>query len=207
MIVNHPVISFTSDTIFAGVDYGSKLAGTTVVAIWDGKSLQIVQSKKKQDADAFLQAQIRQYQVSWIGLDAPLSLPGVYTQPTQYQDYFYRTGDRLLQAMSPMFLGGLTARAMQLARTLAAEGKYVIEVYPAALAKHFDLQALDYKNAATSIPKVLEKLIQLFTWLPNSLELENWHQVDALLALCSTSRYLHQDYLVFGDDREGVIIV
>ena len=43
-----------SEYIFAGVDYGSKMAGTTVVACYDGKSLCFFSSEKKKDADAFL---------------------------------------------------------------------------------------------------------------------------------------------------------
>ena len=105
-----------------GIDYGSKMAGTTVIAYLKSGKLHFAQSQKKKDADLFVENWVAQHQPRAIFLDAPLSLPGVYTEPEAYDDYFYRAGDRLLRAMSPMFLGGLTARAMRLSRRLKATG-------------------------------------------------------------------------------------
>jgi predicted nuclease with RNAse H fold len=193
--------------ILAGIDFGAKLAGTTAIAVWDDTTLYLLQSKKQKDADEFIQQQIQHYQVNLIGLDAPLSLPGVYQQFDGFQDYFYRLGDKSLRAMSPMFLGGLTARAMQLTHQLRQDGKTVIEVYPAALAKEIALQHLAYKQDLTHIPRNIEALKQQFPWLPTPIKLDNWHQFDALLALCSTWRYTHQKGISYGNEQEGMIYV
>jgi hypothetical protein len=94
------------------IDYGSKLAGTTAVCFEKNNQLHLAQSVKKQDADAWLRQLISTKKPAAVYIDAPLSLPGVYRG--EGSDYFYRAGDRAVGAMSPMFLGGLTARAMQL---------------------------------------------------------------------------------------------
>src|SRR5215212_2962102 len=103
-----------SSTALAGVDYGSKLAGTTAIAVLEGNTITVHQSLKKQDADLFLTGLLKKYRPSVVGFDAPLSLPGVYRGMKDKNDYFYRTADRELTCMSPMFLGGLTARAIKL---------------------------------------------------------------------------------------------
>jgi hypothetical protein len=91
-----------------GVDYGSKLAGTTVTCTLDAPSGQVhfQKSAPREDADAFLRNYLLQSQPAFIFLDAPLSLPGVYRGLAGCRDYFYREADRQLGAMSPMFLGG-----------------------------------------------------------------------------------------------------
>ena len=95
-----------------GVDYGSKLAGTTVIAYNMGDGIRLERSKKNQDADQMIIDFVAEYNPQVIGIDAPLSLPGVYTGLVGFEDYHYRACDKALKAMSPMFLGGLTARAM-----------------------------------------------------------------------------------------------
>ena len=110
----------TGFTCIFGVDYGSKMAGTTVVAVARERQIDLLQSGRKQDADAWLLETAVAQQPDHIFLDAPLSLPGVYRHLPGRSDYFYREADRELQAMSPMFLGGLTARAMQLHERLRA---------------------------------------------------------------------------------------
>jgi predicted nuclease with RNAse H fold len=108
-----------------GIDYGAKLAGTTVAAWNENGSLHWKCSGKKQDADKWLEEKLLQLRPDLIFMDAPLSLPGVYSG--QGTDYFYREGDRALGAMSPMFLGGLTARAMQLKANLTEEGFQILK--------------------------------------------------------------------------------
>ncbi|MCB0553377.1 MAG: DUF429 domain-containing protein [Phaeodactylibacter sp.] len=191
----------------AGIDYGSKHAGTTVVAGFNGSSITLVQSAKKEDADLFILKWARQYHPAFIFLDAPLSLPGKYRYPDHYEDYFYRKADRALGAMSPMFLGGLSARAMQLAEQLRAMNIEVWEAYPAYLAKILELGPERYKKREEDIPAIRQ---QLEAHLPEGCcpeRVSSWHQIDALLALITGLRYSRKEHLTFGQVEEGLIIV
>ena len=193
-------------TKIIGVDYGSKLAGTTAICYFQNEGVQVCQSAKKQDADKFILQEVEKLNPEMIFLDAPLSLPGVYLYPNRYSDYFYREADRNLKAMSPMFLGGLTARAICLKRQLELRRIQVKEIYPAQLAKLLDLTQLGYKKEKTHITSVLNQFRQV---LPFKLEQtpENWHQIDAILAFYSGYRYLVDDYQSYGIQEEGIIIV
>lgn len=189
--------------LFAGIDFGSKLAGTTVICFRepDLNTLTVLQSKKKSDADHWLIGQIRYFGISKIFIDAPLSLPGVYSGTGQ--DYFYREADKKLGAMSPMFLGGLTARAMRLRSELEKENVECIEVYPAARIKRFpSLQKVYVKKTKEYLPdfvKILEQKIN------TPLQLTNWHQADAALAWWIGYDYMNDKKLAVGNTEEGVI--
>ena len=60
-----------------GIDYGSKLAGTTVIGLLENQIVQLFASQKKKDADQFILQQIKERQPNTIFIDAPLSLPNV----------------------------------------------------------------------------------------------------------------------------------
>lgn len=191
-----------------GIDYGSKLAGTTVLAwSWNRKDVQFSSSKKGEDADQFLKRNLLELKPRQVYIDAPLSLPGVYTQPTAYSDYFYRKADRELQAMSPMFLGGLTARAMQLSADLKSNRISCMEVYPTALARYLRLKERGYKREKEKIPLLLEYIKSKSYFPISSLTLPSWHYFDALLALMSGHRLEQQRVAGFGEEREGLIYV
>jgi len=191
----------------AGIDYGSKIAGTTVIMFLHNGQLSYFQSKKKKDADEFIFQHLTAVKPAIVFIDAPLSLPGVYTDTQQYSNYFYRKADSDLKAMSPMFLGGLTARAMQLQARLSKENIELQETYPAALARHLELKELSYKKDLKKISIILEKLNAQFSDLQISLlNLTNWHQVDALLALISAWRFVNKQHEKVGYEKEGVII-
>ncbi|MFK8056685.1 MAG: hypothetical protein AB8F78_11245 [Saprospiraceae bacterium] len=191
------------DTPIVGIDYGSKLAGTTVLAIaFEGK-IRIEQSLKKKDADKFIVDTLSALPPGKVGLDAPLTLPGVYSNSEDYSDYFYRACDRELKAMSPMFLGGLTARAMRLTSQLKKLGWEVGEVYPAALAKALPLSAYA-KTEASSIPEVHLELTSLLSPLGKLPELLNYHQVDGAVALLAAYRNATESGKSIGD-AEGLI--
>lgn len=189
--------------LFAGIDFGSKLAGTTVVCFREPNlnTLIVLQSIKKSDADHWLISQIRNFGISKIFIDAPLSLPGVYRGTGQ--DYFYREADKKLGAMSPMFLGGLTARAMRLRSELAKEGVECIEVYPAARIKRLSsLQKLYVKKTKEYLPdfvKILEQNIH------TPLQLANWHQADAVVAWWIGYDYMNDRKIAAGNTEEGII--
>ncbi len=195
-----------------GVDYGSKLAGTTVVCTLDDSTggVHFARSAPKTDADAFLRDCLRQSQPAMIFLDAPLSLPGVYRGLPGCTDYFYREADRQLAAMSPMFLGGLTARAMQLKATLERDGLTVHETYPAAQARRLNLHPEGYKKEPAAIGTVLGQIGRLHPTLFSQTQLTgaaSWHHVDALLALLAAVRFIRGEHQVYGNAVEGEILV
>jgi predicted nuclease with RNAse H fold len=191
----------------AGIDYGSKMAGTTVMAIGHPQEEPfLIQSAKKQDADQLILQTLVQEQVEMVFLDAPLSLPGVYRGLPGCTDYFYRAGDRQVNAMSPMFLGGLTARAMQLTQKLKEKGIQTWEVYPGYLAQQLGFKELGYKKGKDLSP-LLEELQQAAPFVFSKANISNWHAFDALLAYLSGHRYLAGEAELFGDSTEGLIVV
>lgn len=181
--------------MFFGVDYGSKLAGTTVVCFESEGQLHLLRSAKKQDADQFLQKLIDLHQPSKIFIDAPLSLPGAYFGTGE--DYFYRECDKLTKAMSPMFLGGLTARAIK----LSAGNKNVrfFETYPAALANELGLPTSKKSGDFEQIREISP--------FPIHHEIETGHHYDAVLAWLSGFRFDKEECLIVGKEKEGVIYI
>lgn len=186
-----------------GIDYGSKLAGTTAICYQEGKQLIIKQSEKKKDADQFILDMVEELSPNQIFIDAPLSLPAAYFGIGE--DFFYRSSDRALKAMSPMFLGGLTARAMSLKRKLLSRGVDCHEVYPGGLVRDLDNLKKDYTKKSmvnTAFMKALSKLI--------GMEIEgvgSWHQIDAALCWFSGKRYLNDEAKIYGDKDEGLIFI
>ena len=188
-----------------GIDLGSRWAGTTAGAILHEGRVSIHQSGKGKDADAFLSQVIQEYPPDMVAMDAPLSLPGVYRGMEGFSDYHYRICDKQCSAMSPMFLGGLTARAIQLAEKWKAEGIQVIESYPKMQAERLGLVKQDYKKNSEVIEPIRQKLEDEIQFsIPT---LNNWHQVDALLALLGALRFSENKHISYGVDREGLIII
>lgn len=164
--------------------------------------MQFLQSEKKKDADAFIINFVEKHQPQKIFIDAPLSLPAAYYGSGD--DYFYRECDKLTRAMSPMFLGGLTARAMRLKSDLSTVDFF--ETYPAYLAKNIlDLKE-SYNKKAKDNSEFLEDLQNKFSIALDSLP-TNWHQVDALLCWLSGWRYDRKDNIEIGTKSEGVICI
>ena len=184
---------------FLAIDFGAKLAGTTAVCFSKNCQLQLQQSAKKQDADAWLHQIIAEQNPSTIFMDAPLSLPGVYRG--EGGNFHYRKCDQLLNAMSPMFLGGLTARAMQVRAAFPLIPFF--EIYPAQLVLTVFSGDVFYKK---DLPLFLEKLVEMLP-LPFAKQPENWHQVDAALAWLTGLRHGRGEALAFGEEAEGWIWV
>jgi len=192
----------TSKTII-GIDYGSKLAGTTVIARAENGKVQFAQSLKNKDADQFILDQLEQEPPTIIFLDAPLSLPAAYFG--RGTDYFYRAADRALKAMSPMFLGGLTARAMRLKQQLIERGPQVVEAYPGGLARHVGLPKDQYKKQKIHLPVILKLLTTQIPIKFVKSDLISWHHVDALLVCWTGWRYHNSEAESFGNEEEGKI--
>lgn len=191
-----------------GVDYGAKQAGTTAAAMLVDGHLQVWQSAKGQDADKWLIDLIQKLQPNVLYVDAPLTLPMVYSQatPSLTSDYFYRQADRELQAMSPMFIGGLTARAIKLRVQLAEKGVAVLETYPSALVRQLIPQLSNYKKGLAALPEFAEALQGLLQYKLIEIPL-NWHQLDAVLAWLSGYRHQVGLSVLYGDAHEGRVIV
>lgn len=194
---------------YFGIDYGSKLTGNTVIAILDEMHIHFMQVEKKVDADQFIRNAAQHFKPTWIFLDAPLSLPGVYCGIPGCHDYHFRQADKACHAMSPMFLGGLAARAIELKDQLQAEGIRVFETYPKIRAGQLGLPKMGYKQSkhalapcARTVAGVFRKEVQL-----KPQDITTWHHLDALLALMSAMAHECGECQIFGHQQEGQIYV
>lgn len=184
--------------MIAGIDYGSKLAGTTCICYNLNDKLNILQSEKKSDADALILDWVKQSKPKLVMLDAPLSLPLVYTDISG-SDYHYRACDRELKAMSPMFLGGLTARAMKLRMQLSSFT--ILETYPKQVKFHRFAGIPGYKDNIEAYANQLGKTLPFEILTP----ITNWHQVDSVLAWVAGWHYRNGNGQSIGEEREGLI--
>lgn len=195
-------------TIF-GIDYGSKLTGNTVIAILKDTEVIFMDVEKKIDADKFILNAAEHFQPEFIFLDAPLSLPGIYRFPDSYEDFHFRQADRECGAMSPMFLGGLVARAMDLKKKLNEMDITVYETYPKVMAQRMGLKEKGYKQNKLALHECRAELVRRFNenLKVSCKDIKTWHHLDALLALMSAMAYRCDDCQHFGDESEGMIIV
>jgi predicted nuclease with RNAse H fold len=196
--------NITGNTI-VGIDYGNKYAGTTVICYNSRNQIKFVQSSKNADADSFLLNELAYLKPDLIMIDAPLSLPGVYWLGSEYRDHFFRSCDRELKAMSPMFLGGLTARAISLIKKM--NGTEVRETYPRKLVHILQLPEAGYKQDKQELGSFADQLNRISDVRFNEAQITSWHHVDAFLALLSGLRYMKKDDQRYGIPEEGIIIV
>jgi predicted nuclease with RNAse H fold len=192
-----------SSTVIAGIDLGGKLNGHTAMAILH-HHVELMSCQKGINADSWMRVLMDKFSVDLIGMDAPLSLPGVYRGLPGFHHFHFRQCDLETGAMSPMFLGGLTARALELKTAWQSKGIEVVECYPKLLAREWDLNALGYKKRLENIEPVLEQMIKKSVMhLPAA---QSWHEVDALLAMLSAQRYANKEHVSFGAEQEGTIV-
>ena len=186
-----------------GIDFGSNLSGTTVICTWNGAELTMIQSAKKQSADDMILKEMESQEPDLIMIDAPLSLPpALLGSEKTGGDYFFRHCDKSLKAMSPMFLGGLTARAIRISHLAQKAGIKILETYPAAQARRMAL--LNYKKAP---PDEIARQVCLENKFPSISAMDNAHQLDALLALVAGLRYKKGIAIQYGEPSEGVIYI
>lgn len=192
-----------------GIDFGAKTAGTTVIArLYEYNAVDFYSVPKNKDADQFITDFIEKNEDVWlVYIDAPLSLPKIYQGEATEENYFYREADKITGAMSPMFLGGLTARAMQLSSTLSKMGVKLVETYPSKLAEVLQLKDKAYKKSTKEIPALCEEIKSISGLQFDSDDVKTWHHFDALLCLYSAKRYEMQAAMVFGNNEEGTITV
>lgn len=143
---------------------------------------------------------------SVVGIDAPLSIPGVLRGLDGFSNYHYRLADLEAKAMSPMFLGGLTARAMELKNQIERlHYSRVIEVYPKLTANELELDMKRYKKDRGYLRECLVKITEKVNWSIDQSDFTNWHQLDALLALISTEKFTQNTSSSLGNKAEGLI--
>lgn len=194
-----------------GIDLGAKQAGTTVICALSGNRCSVTRSVLGQDADAFLRRTIEEAHPELVGIDAPLSLPGVYRGIEGYTDYFYRRADRTLRAMSPMFLGGLTARAIALKDRLVTKGIRVVEVYPAGLIRatsdiYSEYQRLKKAPKGKAPHDFLLRLAEQYN-APPPPAISTGHELDAYLALITCVRVARGEAQAVGSAEEGLVML
>lgn len=192
-------------TTLAGIDFGAKLAGTTAITILHDSKFQIYDCKKGEDADVWILKQVERLRIKIVFIDAPLSLPAAYFDEGS-NEFFYRKADAALGAMSPMFLGGLTARAMKMKRLLEAEHVAVFETYPAALVRELFPKTKFYKKDIPGFRKELRVKTKPLH-LPAFPPWKTFHQVDSLLAWLSGYRHVTHQSIVHGSKEEGEIFI
>ncbi|MGC9343758.1 MAG: hypothetical protein ACP5E3_13725, partial [Bacteroidales bacterium] len=146
------------------------------------------------------------YKIEKLFIDAPLSLPGVYRDPGSYDDYFYRKCDREIGAMSPMFLGGLTARAVRLKDYFEGAGLKVFEVWPTKMAESAGILRDSYKKNLADLSSAIG-ILNGSGYLKNDFSASNWHEFDSVLAYISGLRIVRKSAVSYGDRREGLIYV
>jgi len=193
---------------WVGIDYGAKLAGTSVVCLNSETGFRFFISPPKKDADEFIHQVVAQIKPKRIFLDAPLGLPIRYQTKTKNEtdSYFYRKCDEETGAMSPLFLGGLTARAIQLKDRLENQNIAVFETYPGYLARLIELGTFHYKKELSNIASCYHAMDSEYP-KPELDQLINWHVFDSWLAWLSGWRYAQNIHLTFGESAEGLIIV
>jgi uncharacterized protein len=192
-----------------GVNLGSRLSGNTVVCIFNFGKIHFMQVDKDVDADAFLLKAVRHFKPQHIFMDAPMSLPGKYRGLEKCDNYHFRKADIELKAMSPMFLGGLTARAMELKESIEALEIPIFETCPRKMASLMGLQDLGYKTGKaalsacrSSLKSRMNPAIQM-----DCSEISTWHHLDALLATLSALNLVSGQEKIFGDKEEGCIYI
>jgi len=185
-----------------GIDYGAKLSGNTVICHERNQQLEFIQCDKKKDADLFLSKIFQNLSSNLVFFDAPLSLPGAYFG--RGDSFHYRACDRLTSAMSPMFLGGLTARAIKLKNDFPELEFH--ETYPSYFVKQVLKTPQSYNKKSKDLSPFIKLLSKKYP-IKFRRAPENWHQIDAAICWISGNRYLKQEHLAVGEPSEGLIVI
>jgi predicted nuclease with RNAse H fold len=191
-----------------GIDYGARFSGNTAIAELKDKFISIYRVEKGVDADAFILNQLEETgKPELLFLDAPLSLPKVYRKKKfkSEDDFFYRRSDRELGAMSPLFLGALSARAIKLNSELQEQSLQVFETWPSALKRTLSPDADRNKKV---LQEAFEKFVPDFLWekqIQLHMQPADIHEWDALAALISAIRYKEGKATSYGEEKEGLI--
>ena len=106
--------------------------------------------------------------------------------------------------MSPMFLGGLTARAMKLKASLPITE--FRESYPSYFIKVIKEYGADYTKRGPYSNVICDKLIEEYGIVLSDRP-SNWHQLDGLACYVIGLRHERGEGQVIGQAGEGLIYV
>lgn len=191
----------TTDDGIVGIDLGARSSGNTAVCHRARGLFCFARSTKGGDGDAWLIDHVAQLAPKAIYIDAPLSLPAAYFG--RGDDHFFRLADHQTGGMSPMFLGGLTARAIRLAERWRAQGIAVHEAYPAALIRRsWEFLRIPHGRA---IPRHKLRLMAGMCLLPPPSPSDR-HEADAWLCWVIGHRHQRGEAIAFGEPKEGLIL-
>jgi predicted nuclease with RNAse H fold len=195
--------------ILFGINYGSKLCGNTVIAILNINKIYFLHVDADTDADEFIVNATNHFKPDVVFLNAPLSLPARCCGK-KGNDFHFRKADVAIKAISPMFLGGVAARAMELkARLEESKGTKVYETHTKTQACNYKLIEEGYKkddaNLIACRNTLKEKLSpQLFF---DCQDIKTWEHLDAMLSLFSAMRFVMGHADTYGDTKEGLIYI
>ncbi|MCH8555192.1 MAG: hypothetical protein LAT76_08545 [Schleiferiaceae bacterium] len=195
--------------VWAGVSLGGKYTGDSALAIYSNGQILIVQPDEGVDSDAFSTQVIEQFAPEIITIDAPITIPGALTKTSGCFDYHFRQADKECGCISPMIIGGRTARAIELKSVWEKLGKEVYETSPRLLARDFGLREMGYRKTGLHLRNCAALLKASFNPDINLAErdISNWTRLDALLALMTAMKIETKTATSIGNPEEGLIWV
>ncbi|MBK7946540.1 MAG: DUF429 domain-containing protein [Flavobacteriales bacterium] len=184
-----------------GIDFGARYSANTALCRRERGLFVFERINRGDDGDEWLEQRVLELAPRAVYIDAPLSLPGAYYG--RGSDHFYREADRLAGGMSPMFLGGLTARAIRLAERWRKSGIAVHEAYPSAFIRR-SWEFLEL-SAGKAIPKQALRLMAGMCLLPPP-DPKDRHEADAWLCWVIGQRHMQGEAKELGRADEGLIL-
>lgn len=190
-----------------GIDLGGKTTSNTVGCYTMGEKLLFTHLPPKNQHQHLLKfCLLNSFET--VFMDAPLSLPGIYSGKKGFHDFHHRKCDLELKAMSPMYLGGFTASAIELKAHMEGLHIKVWEVYPKALIQELGLQQLYSKKITpTKLAALLNALKPHHMGFKLSKKPATIHELDAFLAWLSGHRFQQGIHQTKGDAKEGIILI
>lgn len=198
-----------ANTMF-GINFSSKLSGNTVICLLSKNKIFFIDVDEDVDADIFIYNAAKHFQPEIIFLNAPLSIPGVFRSVNSCCDHQYRQADKEICGISPMIIGGVTARAMELKQKLESEfNTKVYETSSKAQAENYGLLTKGFKCGRKEL---LECRFEITSHLDKNLmincqDIKSWDHLNALLSLITAIRFVNGEAHTHGISEEGVIYV
>lgn len=198
------------NNVLFGINFGSKLSGNTVISLVKQNKIYFIDVDEDVDADMFIYNAAKHFRPDVVFLNAPLSLPGAYTNTCSYSDYEYREADKQICSISPMIAGGITARAMALKDKLESDfDSKVYETCSKAQAQNYDLLKKGYMtnqlNLFTCRNHISDQLSPKMMF--RCQDIKTWGHLDAMLSLITAMRFVTGQALPYGNNEEGLIYV
>ncbi len=196
--------------VLFGIHFGSKLSGNTVISLIKQNKIYFLDVDKEVDADIFIYNAAKHFKPDVIFMNAPLSLPGVFSNKVDCDDHEYRSADKEICSISPMIIGGVTARAIALKKKLESElNTKVYETCSKAQAHNYELMKMGYKTTQLRLHSCRNHLESKLN--PRLMfccqDVKSWDHIDAMLSLITAMRFVTGQALPYGNPDEGLIYV